>query len=92
MLAPEDWKNFLNQVVVVDTDSSFVYLGTLAKVGEQFVQLKDLDAHDTRETPTTKERYVMDSKRFGVKANRKEISIRHEKIVSLSLLQDVIEY
>lgn len=86
------WEKYLNQPVVVDTDSSFVYLGTLAEVNERFVVLKEADAHDSRETPTTKEKYVMDAKRFGIKANRKEVAVRIDKVVSLTLLADIVEY
>lgn len=88
----EAWTSFLGQVVVVDTHSAFVYLGTLAKVEDHFVTLKDVDVHDRSEGPSTKEQYVMDTKRFGVRANRKEVSIRKTLVVSLSRLDDVILY
>lgn len=88
----EGWTPWVGQVVVVDTSSSYVYLGTLAEVKDHFVVLKDVDAHDRTEGLATKERYVMEAKRFGVKANRKEVSIRKAQIVSLSRLEDVILY
>ena len=86
------WKPLLEQAVVIDTNSQFVYLGTLAKVDDHFVLLKDVDVHDRNEGPGTKEQYVMDSKRFGIKANRKEVSVRKSLIVSVSKLDDVILY
>lgn len=86
------WQKYLNQAVVVDTDSSFVYLGTLVEVNDRFVVLRDVDAHDSRETPTTKEKYVMEAKRFGIRANRKEVAVRIDKVVSLALLADIMEY
>jgi len=86
------WRKYVGKVVVVDTNSSFVYLGTLAKVSDHFVLLTDVDAHDRHETPSTKERYILDSKRHGVRANRKEVSIRKEMVISLSLLDDVVDY
>jgi hypothetical protein len=78
--------------VVVDTDSSFVYLGTLKAVREHFLDLADADAHDRGDGTSTKEKYIMDVKRFGVRANRREVSVRKETVVSLSLLEDVVEY
>ena len=60
------WAPLLNQVVVIDTDSKFVYLGTLSKVEEHFVVLTDVDIHDSDETSSTKEQYVMECKRFGL--------------------------
>ena len=88
----EDWKPFVGQVVVVDTDSMFVYLGTLDRVEDHFLVLKDVDAHDRRESPSTKEQYIMDTKKFGVKANRKEVSVRKSLVISVSKLDDVVGY
>lgn len=88
----EGWAPLVGQVVVVDTDSSFVYLGTLAHVDDHFLVMKDVDAHDRKEGPSTKEQYVMDTKRFGVKANRKEVSVRKAVVVSVSRLDDVVTY
>lgn len=86
------WKEWIGQVVVVDTSSTFVYIGTLARVLEHFVEMKDADAHDRGEGLSTKEQYVMEAKRYGVKPNRREVSIRKTAIVSLSRLDDVLLY
>lgn len=86
------WAPLLGKVVVVDTDSKFVYVGTLARVEDHFLVLENVDAHDSDETPTTKEQYVMECRRFGVNANRKEISVRKSLVVSVSKLDDVITY
>lgn len=85
-------KEYVGQVVVVDTDSRFLYLGTLKAVGEDLVTLADVDVHDAEETSSTKEQYAMDAKRFGVKANRKEVAVRTSTIVSVSRLEDVLLY
>jgi small nuclear ribonucleoprotein (snRNP)-like protein len=86
------WDKFFSKQVVVDTNSSFVYIGTLVDVNRDFVILKDVDAHDKGESPTSKERYVMDVKKYGIKSNRRYISILRSTVVSISLLDDVIEY
>lgn len=86
------WKAWIGQVVVVDTTSSYVYIGTLADVGDHFLAMKDVDAHDRNEGVSTKEKYIMEAKRFGVKPNRKEVSVRKAVIVGLSRLEDVITY
>lgn len=88
----ESWLPLIGKVVVVDTDSSFVYLGTLDRVEASFVVLKDVDAHDRRESPSTKEQYIIDTKKFGVKPNRKEVNVRKELIVSISKLDDVLGF
>ncbi len=91
-MGEESWRDYIGQDVVVDTDSLFVYLGTLARVDDQFIVLSDADVHDRRESPSTKEQYIMDAKRFGIKPNRREVSIRKALVVSVSRLDDVILY
>ncbi len=91
-MSADAWKGWIGEAVVVDTDSSFVYLGTLAEVNEHFVVLKEVDAHDKADSIATKERYIMDCSRFGVKANRKEVAVRKELVVSVSKLSDIIAY
>jgi len=88
----DSWKPLVGLVVVVDTDSMFVYLGTLDRVEDHFVVLKDVDAHDRRESPSTKEQYIMDTKKFGVKPNRREVSVRKQMVVSVSKLEDILGY
>ena len=88
----ENWKPLIGTSVVVDTDSKFVYLGTLKGVENPFLILSEVDVHDRSEGPATNEQYVMDSKRFGIKANRKEVSVRTATVVSVSKLEDIILY
>ncbi len=88
----EGWAALVGKIIVVDTNSSYVYLGTLERVEDHFVVLSGVDAHDRGEGAGTKEQYVMEAKRFGVKANRKEVSIRKSVVVSVSKLEDVILY
>ena len=87
-----DWAPLIGKIVVIDTDSMFVYLGTLDRVEDHFVVLKDVDAHDRRESPSTKEQYIMETKKFGVKPNRKEVKVRKQLVVSISKLDDILGY
>jgi len=86
------WEALVGKIVVVDTDSRFVYLGTLDRVESEFLVMKNVDAHDRRESPSTKEQYVMDSKKFGVKPNRKEVNVRKTMVVSISKLDDIVDF
>jgi len=88
----EAWNPLVGQVLVVDTDSSFLYIGTLDRVEDHFVVLKEVDVHDRKESQSTKEQYIMDTKRYGVKPNRKEVAVRKSVVVSASRLDDVITY
>lgn len=86
------WESLVGKLVVVDTDSRFVYLGRLDRVEIEFVVMKDVDVHDRRESPSTKEQYIMDTKKFGVKPNRKEVRVRKTLVVSLSALDDILPF
>ena len=87
-----EWEKLSGAVVVIDTNSQFVYLGTLDRVADNFVVLKDVDVHDRSETPSTKEEYIINCKKFGIKPNRREVSVRKELVVSVSKLDDVVLY
>jgi hypothetical protein len=91
-MSSDAWGAFIGKIVVVDTDSRVVYLGTLSEVTPEFLKVKDVDVHDAEETTTSKERYIMQARAFGVHPNRKEVSVRLKTIVSVSLLDDVILY
>jgi len=83
---------FLEKDVVLDTRGAIIYLGRLVKVFEHFYELADADVHDVVDGRTSKELYVMEARKHGVKKNRKRVHVRKAEIVSISRLEDVIEY
>jgi len=78
--------------IVVDTASHFIFIGKLEEMGDHFMTLRDVDVHDRSESPSMNEKYIMDSKKYGVRCNRRLVHVRLEEIISVSLLEDVIEY
>lgn len=84
--------SYLGKYVVVDSNSHFIYIGKLLEVGDRFITLGDADAHDCRESPSTNEKYIIDAKKYGVRCNRKIVHIRAEEVISISSLDNVIEY
>jgi len=90
--AKEGILGYCDKNVVVDTNSNFLYIGKLEDVGDHFLILRDADVHDRRESPSMNEKYIMEAKKFGVRCNRKRVQIRIEEVISMSLLDDVIEY
>ena len=84
------FEQLLGREVVIDVASQYVYLGTLTGADEKYLVLEHADAHDLRDTNTTRELYVVDSKRLGVHKNRERVLVRIEEIVSVSALEDVI--
>ncbi len=88
----ETLRTLVDKDVVVDTRSPWIYIGTLAAVQADSVQLKNVDVHDSGETSTPKERYVIDTCDSGIKANRRSVYVNLEYVVSVSLLTDVIKF
>ena len=91
MSEPDDeFQKLIGREVILDVSSQFVYAGTLVGRDERYAILEDVDVHDLRDTTTTREVYVLESKRHGVRANRKRVLVRSEEIVSISALDDVL--
>lgn len=81
---------WIGRIVVLDLQSPFVIIGTLRQLHERYLYLADADVHDLRDTSTTRDLYVLDSRRHGVNVNRKEVVVQRDQLVGLSLLDDVI--
>ena len=82
---------FLDAKVVVDLSSTFVCLGKLTRYDDHFLELKNADLHDLRDTETTRENYVAASVATGIKRNRKLLLIRRDQMVAISKLEDVVD-
>ncbi len=78
--------------VVVDTDSSYVYIGNLEAVGNDYYVMTNLDAHNTADTKTSKEYYTHETKSLGTRANRKKTFVRVARVVSICKLDDVVTF
>ncbi len=87
-----DLEEYLNKKVVVDTKSSWIYIGVLEGITNHCIVLSDVDAHDNMDTSTSKELYVLESKSTGIKSNRQCIHVNLDNVVSFSLLEDVKEF
>lgn len=86
------WHNVIGEKIVVDTNSSYIYLGKLVDCNDLFITLENVDVHDQKEGNTTKEQYINESAKTGIKINRNRVIIRKDQIVSFSKLTDVIVY
>lgn len=84
-------EEFIGEKVVIDLRSEYVCLGTLTRVGELFLELKNADIHDLRDTDSTREVYVAASVATGIKRNRKRVMIRREEVVAVSRLDEVVD-
>jgi small nuclear ribonucleoprotein (snRNP)-like protein len=82
---------FLEARVVIDLVSPYVCLGRLVKYDDHFLEMRNADLHDLRDTDTTRELYVIDSVATGIKRNRKRVLIRRSEVVAISKLEDVVD-
>jgi small nuclear ribonucleoprotein (snRNP)-like protein len=82
---------YLNERVVLDLSSMFVCLGKLARYDEHFLELRNADIHDLRDTDTTRENYVAESVATGIKRNRKKVIVRRNEVVAIARLTDVVD-
>jgi hypothetical protein len=87
-----DLEENLNKEIVVDTNSSWIYIGMLERVTSHCIVLSGVDVHDNADTPTSKEFYVLESKRSGIKSNRQCVHVNLEHVVSFSMLDDIKEF
>lgn len=83
--------DFLDQKVVVDCRSEFVCLGTLLRFDEHFLELRNADLHDLRDTDTSRENYVAASVTTGIKRNRKRVLLTRDEVVAISRLDEVVD-
>lgn len=81
----------VGRIVVVDMHSTYVCLGTLVSWDQIFIELKDADLHDFRDSPATREVYVYDSVRLGIHRNRARVLVRLDDIVAITRFDDVAE-
>lgn len=90
--ATPGWQAFIGQSVVIDISAPYVYVGRLLGERGGYLELEDADAHDLRDTSTTREKYVLDCREHGVRPNRKRVLVDLKQMVAISLLEDVVTF
>ncbi len=92
MTSPDDdaWVDYVGHWIVLDMCSPYVYLGRLSERRGTCLILEDVDVHDLRDTTTTREKYVVDSRMHGIRSNRRRTMVRLEDVVGVSRLDDVV--
>ena len=83
---------YLNERVVVDTRSRYVYLGRLTEVTHTELVLADTDVHDLEDGASSRDIYILRARSDGVHENRREVTVRLDMVLSVSRLDDVIAY
>jgi len=89
---PGELKLLIGIQVVVDTDSSYVYIGILESVGRDYLALSSVDVHDTGDSKSTKEHYAHEAKKLGNRSNRSLTYVRLARVLSISKLDDIVVF
>jgi hypothetical protein len=87
-------QEFVQHVVVLNTQGPLLYIGRLVALDERGYWLEAADVHDRTEGHATNEQYVNDAcllEREGVRhVNRRRVFVERTAIVSVSALHDVV--
>jgi len=87
-----EFESLIGEEVVLDAKDPHLYIGTLSRVGRHVIVLANADVHFCGDSLTTTELYILETKKNGIRPNRREVSVLRSEIVSISRLADVIDY
>ncbi len=88
----EAYRDLFDKEVIIDMDVPSVYIGRLVEANEHFLTVADADVHALGDSTVTKEVYVMGVRRNGIQPTRKLVKVKQAKVLSISLLEDIILY
>lgn len=86
------WSEFVGEKVVVDTPTRYIYLGTLVELTGDALVMEEVDVHDSEQSESTKEVYVMNAAQQGIRVNRERVVVPEERVLSMSTLDDTVVY
>lgn len=87
-----DLHSLLDQEVVIDVAGPYLYIGTLQSIDPTSVTLKDADVHNLQETNTGIEPYLIETKKHGIRINRRKVLVMRRIIMSISPLKAIETY
>jgi hypothetical protein len=86
----DDWLIALRgQLMVADLDESYLVIGVLAEADGDCLVFTEADLHDHREANCTKDVYLIETLKLGVRANRRRVMVPRRRVVAISKLEDV---
>lgn len=83
--------SMVGYIVVVDLKSTYVCIGTLVACDGQYLEMRDADLHDFRDSTATREVYIYDSARLGIRRNRIRALVRIDDVVAISRFDEISE-
>ncbi|MHC4592153.1 MAG: hypothetical protein ACYS8L_05600 [Planctomycetota bacterium] len=87
----------VGEEVIVDVRGRHVYIGVLKEIGNEILVLDVLvldgaDVHFCDDSQTTSELYLLETKKNGIRPNRRKVYVMRSEILSVSGLDDVVVY
>ena len=89
-MADESLETMIGKVVVFDTGTPIVYLGTLVEITEHTFVIEDADMHDCRDGHANKEAYLAEVHEEGITVNRRRTVVMRSAVISAALLEDIV--
>jgi len=88
----ESFQEYLKKEIVLDTKTPFLYIGTLTEIHEGSLTLENAEVLDQSENTKSRDLYILEALKHGIKVNRNKVRIFTREVVSVSLLTEVKEY
>jgi hypothetical protein len=77
------------KAVVADLDGGFTLYGILEDWDANHLIFTQADLHDEGSANSTRDYYASETKRHGIRVNRKRVFLPERRIIALALLEDV---
>lgn len=91
MISSASLDALIGQIVVLDLRAPYVCIGRLETADALHYGLADADLHDFRDSAVTREIYVYDSVRLGIRRNRKHVWVNRSEVVAMTRFSDISE-
>ena len=85
-------QKLIGHKVVVNTDAPYLFTGTLRGEEDSCLVLEEVDVRDQRAHKALEDVYLLETLELGIRANRGRVFVMLSRVVSISLLSDVIKY
>jgi hypothetical protein len=82
--------SLVGEIVVLDLSSPYVIIGRLTSLQADYLVLDRVDCHDLRDSPTTREKYVLNCREHGARPNRNRTWVSRREVIAISRLDDVL--
>jgi hypothetical protein len=89
-LNEHDLDQLVGRNVVLDTAGSVFYLGRLTAHNAIGFWLSEADMHNANEGHATREQYIAEAVRGGIRVNRHRVFVLRQAVISVSALEDVV--